>query len=63
MLTRPMSVGAAHAQKRRPRLRKRRAVIAWAVRHRNRSALMVARMDAMRADHLRRYRARPGPWL
>jgi hypothetical protein len=31
--------------------------LAWVVWQRNHSALMVARIDQVRADHIRRYRA------
>jgi hypothetical protein len=65
MLTRSMLTSAAHSRTRRSwlRLPKASAVLAWAVWQRHHSALMVARMEQMRAEQLRRYRARPGPWL
>jgi hypothetical protein len=59
MLTRSMLMSAAQSQRRRSRLRlpTLSAVLAWVVWQRNHSALMVARIDQMRADHVRRYRA------
>jgi hypothetical protein len=59
MPTRSTSMSAAHSQRRRSRLRlpTLSAALAWVVWQRNHSAVMVARMDQMRADHIRRYRA------
>lgn len=59
MLTRSMLMSAAQSQRRRARLRRPTlsAALAWVVWQRNHSALMVARIDQVRADHIRRYRA------
>lgn len=58
MLTRSMSMSSTRSRRRRSHLRlpivsTTFAWIAWQRRH---SALMVARLDQMRADHVRRYR-------
>jgi hypothetical protein len=65
MLSRSMLMSAAHSQRPRSRLRRPSlsAALAWVVWQRNHSAVMVARMEQMRADHQRRYRANRGPWL
>jgi hypothetical protein len=60
-----MLMSVAHRQRPRSRLRRPglSAALTWVVWQRDHSALMVARVDQMRADHLRRYRANRGPWL
>jgi hypothetical protein len=65
MLNRSMLMSAANSRRRRSRLRlpSLSATVAWVVWQRDHSARMVARMDRMRADHVRRYRANRGPWL
>jgi hypothetical protein len=65
MLTRSMLMSAANGRRRRSRLRlpSPSAALAWVAWQRDHSARMVARMDRMRADHIRRYRANRGPWL
>lgn len=65
MLSRSMLMSAAHSQRPRSRLRRPSlsATLAWVVWQRKHSAEMVTRMEQIRADHRRRYRAGRGPWL
>lgn len=65
MLSRSILLSAVHSQRPRSRLRipSRSAALAWLVWQRRHSAVMVARVDQMRANHLRQYRANRGPWL
>jgi hypothetical protein len=59
MFTRSMLMSAAHSQRRRSRLRlpSLSAALAWLAWQRRHSAVMMARVDKTRADHMRRYRA------